>query len=80
MGLPLSNAYVKPHVMRCRETIPEHFAEVVPTAFWACATAVRNPYYGKPNEPRFLLVNPPLGIGPDAPSAYADWVRKQPGV
>lgn len=74
MGLLLNNTRVRPHLMRVH-----HNAN--PAGFWTCAMAVLNPFYGRdPDAQRFLLVQPPVGLGPDAPSAYAEWVRKQPAI
>lgn len=65
MGLPLSNAYVKPHI--------EYSSKV---GMWVCRTAVLNPYYrrGEPQDMRrYLLVNPPTGYGRTHATAYRNW-------
>lgn len=68
MGLPLSNAYVKPHLV---------YTSI--SCMWMCVTAVLNPFYrrGEPQDMRrCLLVNTPYGVGTTPLTAYRDWANR----
>lgn len=68
MGLPLSNAYVKPHL---------EYTSIARS--WSCATAVLNPFYRKDEPNRYMLVNPPVGWGYTPMDAYDNWAQRSVG-